>query len=94
MTKNYETFAPDAQDQRQNDELLWQFLTSHAATPVQIDLSGVPELTAARLQLLISARKQWIADGVPMAIAGMTQTHRQGLARMGVPEDFFEKGSL
>jgi anti-anti-sigma regulatory factor len=94
MTTNYESFAPGARDLQQNDEPLWQFLTAHAEKPIRIDLSEVTDLPAARLQLLIAAQKQWSVDGVPMVVDGITETLLQGLTRMGVPEDFFEKGSL
>lgn len=94
MTRDYVTFAPVAKDQPQSNDALWQFLTAHGALPVKIDLSAVPEVTAARLQLLISAHKQRAGDGVLMVLVGMSDTFRDGLAKLGVPEDFFEEGSL
>lgn len=94
MTKDYVTFAPGAKDQPQSNEALWQFLTAHDAQPVRIDLSAVSEVSAARLQLLISAQKQRGDDGMPMVLVGMTDTFRDGLVQLGVPEGFFEEGSL
>jgi anti-anti-sigma regulatory factor len=94
MTKDDATFAPGAKDQPSSDDALWQFLTAHVGAPVRIDLSAVTDVTAARLQLLISAQKQRGRDGAPMILAGLTDTFRDGLAQLGVPQDFFHEGSL
>lgn len=91
MITDGETLVLGAHGNLQNDDILWEFLTSHSGSAIRIDLSEVTEVTAARLQLLISAHKQRVADGLPMVLTGMTETFRNGLARLGSPEDYFEE---
>jgi anti-anti-sigma regulatory factor len=94
MTTQTATFALNAPGKDQDHDAFWQFLTDHTENPISIDVSATTEISAGALQLLISAHKQWVADGVPLALAGATESFRDSLTRLGVTPDFFEKDRL
>ena len=59
----------EPQQGRGTDGALLGFLKSSIGKPVQIDASDVALLSARQLQVLISAKRQWDADGHAFDVA-------------------------
>jgi chemotaxis protein CheX len=58
-------------------------LSSLRGRPVRLDASRVERLGALCLQVLLSARLTWAADGAPLTIAGASPAFEEQVARLG-----------
>ncbi|MFW2545580.1 STAS domain-containing protein [Primorskyibacter sp. 2E107] len=76
---------------RSGEDPLVPFLLGARKAPVTISTREVQRLDAHRLQLLLVAEKQWLADGSPFQVIDMTPTFRDGLERLGLKPDHFDK---
>jgi chemotaxis protein CheX len=61
-------------------------LREHRGNAITLDASGVRRLGAQCLQVLLSARSAWAADGQPFEIADPSPEFTEGLALMGAAE--------
>ncbi len=80
-----------AQRSRQGDDPLLTFLRSVGKAPVTLSARDVHRLDAYRLQILISAERQWQMDGLEFQVTDMSPAFRAGLERLGMPPEHFEK---
>ena len=76
---------------RTGEDPLVSFLLNARKTPVTVSARDVSRLDSHRLQLLLVAQKQWIMDDVHFDVIDMSPTFREGLARLGLPADHFDK---
>lgn len=76
---------------RSGEDPLIPFLLGARHAPVTVSARQVQRLDAHRLQLLLVAEKQWMADGAPFEVTDMTPTFREGLERLGLSPDHFDK---
>ncbi|WP_425100031.1 STAS domain-containing protein [Tropicibacter sp. S64] len=76
---------------RSGEDPLVPFLLSARNAPVSISARNVQRLDAHRLQLLLVAEKQWMADGADFRVTDMTPVFREGLERLGLKPDHFDK---
>ena len=53
--------------------------------PMRVDASAVERIGALCLQVLLSARKTWTADGVPMAVDQPSPNFQDALVLIGAP---------
>ena len=61
--------------------------------PLTLDASGVERLGGLCLQILLSARKTWAADGVNLNLGSVSQYWTEQWAALGAP-DFNTEGAL
>ena len=61
--------------------------------PVVLDASAVQRLGGLCLQILLSARKTWAADGVNLSLGSVSQYWTEQWAAYGAP-DFNTEGAL
>jgi chemotaxis protein CheX len=59
-------------------------LLARRGNPLTLDASGVQRLGGLCLQVLLSARKTWAADGVPMDTANGSPAFMDALVLFGV----------
>lgn len=76
---------------RTGDDPLIPFLSGARNTPVTVSARDVQRIDAYRLQILLVAEKQWGADGVPFDLTDMAPNFREGLERLGLSPDHFDK---
>ncbi|ALN71196.1 STAS domain-containing protein [Aureimonas sp. AU20] len=62
-------------------------LLAHRGTPLALDASAVKRLGGQCLQLLISANRTWVADGVPLRLSGVSEAFERDLGLMGLTCD-------
>ncbi|WP_251374052.1 hypothetical protein [Ponticoccus alexandrii] len=67
------------------------FLLNARKSPVTISARDVPRIDSHRLQLLLVAQRQWVRDAVGFELIDMAPGFREGLARLGLPRDHFDK---
>ncbi|WP_305971078.1 MULTISPECIES: STAS domain-containing protein [unclassified Mameliella] len=79
---------------RSGEDPLVAFLLNARRMPVTISAREVNRLDSHRLQLLLVARKQWETDGIPFDITDMAPSFREGLERLGLSQDHFDKEPL
>lgn len=92
MSQEIHTFVADPQGKRDTDVQLLEFLLARGDEAASIDLSAISEVTAARLEILISAIKQRGREGPPLVFVGMSDSFREGLDVLGVPRNLFQQG--
>ena len=56
-----------------------------------ISARDVQRLDSHRLQVLLAARAQWAADGVPFRLTDIAPSFRDGLERLGLAPGFFDE---
>ena len=61
-------------------------LLGHRGQPVSLNAAGVRRLGGQCLQVLLSARSTWSADGQPFEIVEPSPEFTEGLALMGATE--------
>lgn len=76
---------------RSGEDPLVSFLLNTRKSPVTVSARDVGRLDSHRLQLLLVAQKQWLADGVPFELTDMSPGFREGLERLGLESDHFDK---
>lgn len=76
---------------RSGEDPLIPFLLNARNTPVTISARDVQRIDAHRLQLLLVAEKQWMADGISFQVTDSTPIFREGLERLGLKPDHFDK---
>ncbi|MFZ7090366.1 STAS domain-containing protein [Primorskyibacter sp. 2E233] len=76
---------------RSGEDPLVPFLLNARKAPVTISARDVQRLDAHRLQLLLVAEKQWCADGLLFQVTDMTPAFREGLERLGLGPNHFDK---
>ena len=76
---------------RSGEDPLVPFLLGARNAPVTISARDVQRLDAHRLQLLLVAQKQWFSEGTAFQVSDMTPTFRDGLERLGLAPDHFDK---
>ena len=54
----------------------------------------VSRLDSHRLQLLLVAQKQWVVDAIAFDVIDQSPSFRDGLERLGLPSDHFDKETL
>lgn len=79
---------------RSGEDPLVAFLLNARRLPVTISARDVARLDSHRLQLLLVAQKQWAHDAVKFGIADMSPGFREGLERLGLASDHFDKEPL
>ncbi|ETA52139.1 hypothetical protein GQA70_11780 [Ponticoccus alexandrii] len=76
---------------RSGEDPLVAFLLNARKSPVTISARDVPRIDSHRLQLLLVAQRQWVRDAVGFELIDMAPGFREGLARLGLPRDHFDK---
>lgn len=76
---------------RSGEDPLVSFLLNARTAPVTISARDVPRIDSHRLQLLLVAQKQWLQDAVPFEVIDMSPGFREGLERLGLPQEHFDK---
>lgn len=76
---------------RSGEDPLIPFLLGAKDAPVTVSAREVQRLDAHRLQLLLVAEKQWCVDGAAFQVTDMTPTFREGLERLGLAPNHFDK---
>jgi anti-anti-sigma regulatory factor len=76
---------------RSGEDPLVSFLLNARSAPVTVSARDVARLDSHRLQLLLVAQKQWITDDVGFEVIDMSPAFRDGLERLGLPGDHFDK---
>jgi len=61
-------------------------LLAHRGGPLEIDGSAVQRVGGLCLQVLLSARSTWEADGQPLAFAGRSDALHDALLTIGAPD--------
>ena len=74
-------------------ELLKAELLALRGHPLTLDASAVERLGGLCLQVLLSARKTWAADGVNLSLGSVSQYWTEQWAAYGAP-DFNTEGAL
>lgn len=68
---------------------VFENLAGRRGSPLTIDASEVEKVSALAVEVLIAARRQWDADGLPFALGNMSAAARDTLAGLGLdPEGF------
>lgn len=91
MTKDLNFHALGSSRNRNGQDPLVPFLTGARGSAVTISARNVTRLDSHRLQILLSAEKQWLADGTPFRVTDMAQSFCLGLERLGLAPDHFDK---
>lgn len=76
---------------RSGDDPLVSFLLNARLAPVTISARDVARIDSNRLQLLLVAQRQWARDAVPFDMIDMSPRFRDGLARLGLAPEHFDK---
>lgn len=79
---------------RSGEDPLVAFLLNARKMPVTISARDVARLDSHRLQLLLVAQKQWALDEVKFGVTDMSPGFREGLERLGLSPDHFDKEPL
>lgn len=91
MTKNLHFHALGASRNHNGPDPLVPFLKAARKTPVTISARDVDRIDSHRLQILLSAEKQWRADDAPFQVTDMSPGFCAGLERLGLSPDHFDK---
>jgi chemotaxis protein CheX len=59
-------------------------LMGRRGTPTTLDVSDVERIGALGIELLVAARRQWLADGSSIQIVGLSDTVRDAFADIGL----------
>lgn len=76
---------------RSGEDPLVAFLLNARSMPVTISAREVARVDSHRLQLLLVAQKQWMTEGIRFDVTDMAPSFREGLERLGLSSDHFEK---
>ncbi|MBO9467400.1 hypothetical protein TRP8649_03270 [Pelagimonas phthalicica] len=76
---------------RSGEDPLVPFLLSARNHPVTVSAREVRRLDSHRLQLLLVAEQQWMADGSDFTVTDMSPSFREGLERLGLDAEYFDK---
>jgi anti-anti-sigma regulatory factor len=76
---------------RSGEDPLVGFLLNARHAPVTISARAVTRLDSHRLQLLLVAERQWQREAVDFSVTDMAPSFREGLDRLGLPRDHFDK---
>jgi anti-anti-sigma regulatory factor len=79
---------------RSGEDPLVPFLLSARQGPVTVSARDVHRLDSHRLQLLLVAERQWQIDGKDFKLTDMSPSFRDGLERLGIASDHFDKETL
>ncbi|MFY0621585.1 MAG: STAS domain-containing protein [Pelagimonas sp.] len=79
---------------RSGEDPLVPFLLSARQGPVTVSARDVHRLDSHRLQLLLVAERQWLIDGKDFNLTDMSPSFRDGLERLGIASDHFDKETL
>jgi chemotaxis protein CheX len=85
MSETQQIVLPETLDMRSAQSLRDQ-LTAARGAPADLDGSGVRRLGALGLQLLLSAERQWRADGHDFRLVDPSPDLRAGLKLLGVAD--------
>lgn len=58
--------------------------------PLEINAAGVEQAGTLCLQVLLAARQQWLADGLPFRIAAPSGPLRDAVSLLGLTPHFFD----
>ncbi|WP_040604995.1 STAS domain-containing protein [Sagittula stellata] len=86
---NFHALGP--QRARSGEDPLVSFLLNARKAPVTVSARDVARLDSHRLQLLLVAQKQWEADAVHFEVTEMSPSFREGLERLGLTSDHFDR---
>ncbi len=87
-------YALGAARARSGEDPLVAFLLNARRMPVTISARDVSRLDSHRLQLLLVAEKQWTRDDVSFDVVDLSPGFREGLERLGLSPDHFDKETL
>ncbi len=76
---------------RSGEDPLVPFLLCARKNPVTVSARDVRRLDSHRLQLLLVAERQWLTDGANFKVTDMSPSFREGLQRLGLDSDYFDK---
>lgn len=76
---------------RNGEDPLVPFLLGATNDPVTISARDVARIDSHRLQILLVAQRKWASDGKGFAITDMSASFRDGLERLGLQSDHFDK---
>ena len=76
---------------RSGEDPLVPFLLGALKDPVTISARDVNRIDSHRLQILLVAERRWASDGVDFAVTDMSPSFREGLQRLGLDADYFDK---
>lgn len=82
---------PETLDRKSVGEL-WKTLVSHRGPDVMLDAGGVRRVAATGLDLLVSAARQWSADGKTFDSRDWGDEARADLAGLGADGTVFAAG--
>lgn len=83
-------FKLAASGQEATPEALVAFLQGAVGHPVEIDASPATQVDTLRLQVLLSAARQWDSAGLELKLVNMGDGFRDGMARLGLDPNQFE----
>ncbi|WP_229672911.1 STAS domain-containing protein [Salipiger pallidus] len=79
---------------RNGEDALVPFLLGARHMPVRVSVQDVSRIDSHRLQILLVARRQWAAEGLPFELVEVNETFRSGLERLGLAPDHFDKEAV
>ncbi|MDQ0465541.1 chemotaxis protein CheX [Caulobacter ginsengisoli] len=85
MSETQTIALPETLDMRSAQSLRDQLAAARGA-PATLDGSAVRRLGALGLQVLLSAERQWQADGQPLSLVDPSPDLRAGLKLLGIAE--------
>ncbi|MDU8912379.1 STAS domain-containing protein [Aestuariicoccus sp. MJ-SS9] len=91
MTSQPRTYALAPARARSGEDPLLAFLNAARGSDVHLSVREVTRLDAQRLQTLLVAERQWLADGRGFVLSDMADAFRAGLERLGLAPDHFDK---
>lgn len=66
---------------------VFEDLAGRRGSPLTIDASEVEKASALAVEILIAARRQWQADGLPFALGNLSAAARDTWAGLGLSPD-------
>lgn len=72
---------------------LHEKISTARGNPVDLDVGAVAHVGALAAQVLISARRQWLADGLAFRLVDLTTTLPDGFVRLGLDFTPFTEGA-
>lgn len=91
MADGTSTFTMSGSRAQSGEDPLLPFLRGAAGAPVRIDMGGVELLDTLRLQILLSARREWSEGRTSFELVNMTEGLRGSLRLAGLDPDAFAK---
>ena len=92
MSQSVRTYTLKQPEASGDPESLVAFLHAGSDQPVEIDCSGLHQIAARCLQVLLVAKRHWDETGHGFALTGVSDDCRTALRVLGVSETTFQSG--